>query len=140
MQCNGNACDSVQIEAQTYVRAIQISSDNVEKYLIGIWTGSECSSDYWALNKDASFEAQYPLPDGNYSWHGRYSLDGNVYREEATNNSEAFELNEAELFYVPARDQLIYKGICSFHGYNADGRIKYLELSGPEYVYLERCE
>ncbi|MDI9246954.1 hypothetical protein [Marinobacter sp. CHS3-4] len=138
--CSGEVCETGLILKKTYFKANLVSNESDLKKLFGVWTGGDCQSDTWKLKKDGGFASKYPLEGEIYSWSGSYFLEQGVYVEEGKNNKGEREYNEAYLYYVPAKDLLIYKGLRGFDGYDQHGNEKFVEFSGPDFYYFRRCD
>lgn len=139
MDCDYPLCDTIEIDGSPYFYSILITERNYKELLVGIWTGGDCSDDYWKLNDNGSFESAYP-PDEDfegYSWSGAYRVHKSTYIEIGMNNSNQQEHNEAWLYYVPAIDSIIYKGTRSLDPESGE---YYYHDPEDGYVHLKRCD
>jgi len=74
-----------------------------------------------------------------YAWQGKYFILDSVYIEDGINNDDEQEWNEAHIYYVPERDQLIYKGLRGIEGYDGFGSSVLAEFEGLDCFYYKRC-
>ena len=138
--CSGDICEEGALFKKIYLRANLVSDKLELAKIFGTWSGGDCKSDTWRLQRDGKFASKFPLEGEIYSWSGNYSLANGIYIEEGKNNKGDREYNEANLYYVPAKDVIIYKGLRGLNGYDENGNEKFVEYSGPEFYYFRRCE
>ncbi len=106
------ACEKIILNNTIYYKSISIDDANYEKLILGMWTGGRCTDDFWSMSKDMTFNSQYPIEDGIYARSGTYSFKNGIYSEIATNAETGLpEISSARIFYLPALNRLIYKGI-----------------------------
>lgn len=138
-RCQNPSCNRVAIDRNKYLKAILITEENYESIIIGTWTGGDCAVDFWHMSASGDFSSQYPQNNEIYAWAGQYSFINDVYREIGKNNSNKAEHNEANLYYVPHRDQIIFRGTRSLTGEDNNGKPVFTYYEEPVYFYFKRC-
>lgn len=88
---------------------------------------------------DGHFESGYPLDGSMYEWKGKYSFSASTYVEIGENNDGEAEHNEANLFYVPTLDLIIFKGTKSLISMNANAEKEFTYFDTSQYPYFSRC-
>lgn len=144
-KCASNKCDEFVYAETSYYKAMPLNENNYANYLLGTWTGGSCTNDKWNLDKDGKFYSQFPEEDNEaklYAWSGRYSVNGNTYIEDGYNDEDGEkEYHEAHLYYIPAKDWVLYKGTRSFDSYNEDGSVEYYNYEDSEATfYFKKCD
>lgn len=138
--CLDENCNAALLEDQKYLRAHLLNESNFGLVAPGSWTGGLCSTDYWHLYLNGTFESAYPMDGEIYSWRGNYRFSASTYIELGSNNRGRPEHNEANLYYVPVLDLIIYKGIKSLLNVNENGDKEFTYYDTSEYPYFHRCD
>lgn len=91
------------------------------------------------MNENGKFNSEYMLDGKPYSWRGDFESSNKTYIERRINNSGETEHNEAHLYYIPALDQIGFKGIQSLDYVDKYGKNHYIIYEVPEFYYFKRC-
>lgn len=105
----------------------------------GTWTGGRCANDYWHLREDGTFESSFPLDGEPYSWKGDFSFQGSTYIELGEHSDGSPAHNEANLYYVPALDVILFKGTRSLTGFDLNGEKEFVVYEQSEFPFFRRC-
>ena len=138
--CFNDECEAYGLGSSIYLKALLINEKNYNPLLIGVWTGGECSEDYWSVKPNGDFSSAFPYEGSIYSWSGQYSFKGSNYVEKGLSSEGFPEHNEANLYYVPYLDVVIYKGTLSLVGVLENGEPDYVYYDTVEYPYMQSCE